>query len=159
MFVCAGVTVNKFPLIVATKYNVPFLLNRPGTGRFIRGEVYEIGESMLAHLDDLEDYPQLYSRIIINVKGSDGYVIFSNANIYVRGFHSRANTDDNERQQSSEISHWPHLLSFAYLYNRNNRQTHDCYMYVLNEFPAELLQNQTFLEEYKDSDEQPYSET
>lgn len=72
VFVCAGVTVDKFPLIVASKYNVPFLLNRPGTGRFIRGEVYEIGESMLAHLDDLEDYPQLYDRIVINVKGSDG---------------------------------------------------------------------------------------
>lgn len=71
-FLCNGITANQFPLLVATKYNVPFLLDRPGMGEHVSGEIYEIDELMLANLDELEDYPQLYDRIITGVNGSDG---------------------------------------------------------------------------------------
>lgn len=73
-FVCNGKTIAKFPLIIATKYNIPFLLNAPQTGHNITGEIYSIDEKMLANLDELEDYPKLYDRNIFQVNGSDGQV-------------------------------------------------------------------------------------
>lgn len=69
---CSGKTDIKFPLIVATKYNVPFLLNVPGTGHNVHGEIYSIDDTMLSNLDELEDYPALYDRNIFKVNGSDG---------------------------------------------------------------------------------------
>lgn len=71
-FISNGKTDTQFPLIVATKYNIPFLLNVPETGHNVNGEIYSVDEEMLKNLDDLEDYPELYDRNIFNVKGSDG---------------------------------------------------------------------------------------
>lgn len=71
-FVCAGKTIEKFPLIVATKYNVPFLMNVPNMGHTISGEIYSVDDKMFGHLDELEDYPLLYDRHVFNVIGSDG---------------------------------------------------------------------------------------
>lgn len=34
-FVSSAVTTEKFPLVVATRYNIPFLLNKPGTGEVL----------------------------------------------------------------------------------------------------------------------------
>lgn len=36
-FVTHGKTNNIFPLVIGTQYNVPFLLNKPGVGRNIKG--------------------------------------------------------------------------------------------------------------------------
>jgi len=63
-FVGTGVTQNKFPLIIASRYNIPFLVDKEGTGKNVHGEVYEIDEKMLASLDVLEEYPKLYTRKI-----------------------------------------------------------------------------------------------
>lgn len=71
-FVCNGKTSEKFPLIVATKYNIPFLMNVPNVGHLINGEIYSVDETMFEHLDELEDYPTLYTRDMFNVIGSDG---------------------------------------------------------------------------------------
>lgn len=71
-FVCNGKMDIKFPLVVATKYNVPFLLNVPDTGHNVHGEIYSIDSTMLSNLDELEDYPELYDRNIFKVNGSDG---------------------------------------------------------------------------------------
>lgn len=68
----SGTSEKKFPLLIATKYNIPFLLNKVGTGHCIKGEIYEVDGQMLLNLDDLEDYPKLYDRIQINVKTDDG---------------------------------------------------------------------------------------
>ncbi|XP_037955533.1 putative gamma-glutamylcyclotransferase CG2811 [Teleopsis dalmanni] len=66
-FIAAGSTTQKFPLIVGTRYNIPFLLDRPGIGYNIKGEIYEIDEAMLGKLDELEGYPQYYDREIQNI--------------------------------------------------------------------------------------------
>ena len=39
-FVGSGRTETRYPLVIASKYNIPFLLNLPGTGKQVRGEVY-----------------------------------------------------------------------------------------------------------------------
>lgn len=72
LFIDKGMTQTKFPLIVATKYNIPCLLNAMGTGHYINGEIYSIDEQKLRHLDELEDYPQLYDRTQIDVADPRG---------------------------------------------------------------------------------------
>lgn len=76
-FVGSGKTATEYPLIVATKFNIPFLLNVPNVGHQINGEIYSVDEIMLKNLDELEDYPALYDRNIFQINGSDGYVHFN----------------------------------------------------------------------------------
>lgn len=71
-YVCDGITAVKFPLVVGTRRNVPFLLNAPETGHNVSGEIYSVDEKMFSHLDALELHPQLYERHIFDVNGSDG---------------------------------------------------------------------------------------
>ncbi|XP_036331369.1 putative gamma-glutamylcyclotransferase CG2811 isoform X1 [Rhagoletis pomonella] len=74
-FVCEAQTVQKFPLVIGTRYNIPFLLNKPGAGHNICGEVYEVDDTMFANLDVLEDYPNYYDREIQQVKSKDNVSI------------------------------------------------------------------------------------
>ncbi|KAG6444366.1 putative gamma-glutamylcyclotransferase CG2811 isoform X2 [Manduca sexta] len=66
-FIAEGTTKNKYPLIIATKYNIPFLLFSPGNGHYIKGEVYEVDDLMLSKLDILEDHPDFYIREIDDI--------------------------------------------------------------------------------------------
>lgn len=68
----AGETVEKYPLVTATRFNIPFLLNLPGDGFRISGEIYEVDDEKLKQLDILEDYPRFYDRITIEVATSNG---------------------------------------------------------------------------------------
>lgn len=72
-FFGTGKTNEKLPLVVGTRYNVPFLLNKPGIGNNIVGEVYEIDTNMLNNLDVLEDYPVLYDRVLHTIQMDNGY--------------------------------------------------------------------------------------
>jgi gamma-glutamylaminecyclotransferase len=73
-FLCRASTMQKMPLVVATRYNIPFLLNKPGVGNYVTGEVYEVDDQMLAKLDELEDYPNFYDREIqeMNIGVNEG---------------------------------------------------------------------------------------
>lgn len=57
-----GKTKERFPLVVATPWNVAFLLHSPGQGHRIHGEIYRIPANMLPVLDKWERYPDLYVR-------------------------------------------------------------------------------------------------
>lgn len=61
-FLGKGTTTVRFPLVVGTRYNIPFLLARPGQGKHIQGEIYEVDQAMFGKLDQLEDYPNYYDR-------------------------------------------------------------------------------------------------
>ncbi|XP_017768517.1 PREDICTED: gamma-glutamylaminecyclotransferase C isoform X2 [Nicrophorus vespilloides] len=61
-FLCEAETVEKYPLIIGTRFNIPFLLHNPGKGFNVMGEVYEVDERVLADLDELEDHPNYYCR-------------------------------------------------------------------------------------------------
>ena len=41
---------------------MPYLLDRPGLGHHVQGEVYEVCDDMLALLDQIEDAPRYYKR-------------------------------------------------------------------------------------------------
>lgn len=71
-FYSDGITTEKYPMATATRFNIPFLLNLPGSGYRISGEIYAVDDTKLKQLDTLEDFPRFYDRITINVTTSNG---------------------------------------------------------------------------------------
>jgi gamma-glutamylaminecyclotransferase len=61
-FVGSGCTELPFPLVIATRWNLPFLLYVPGKGQRVHGEVYDIDDRCLAWLDQFEEHPDFYER-------------------------------------------------------------------------------------------------
>ncbi len=61
-FVSEGQTVQKYPLVIASKYNIPYLLDRAGTGHQIQGEIYQVNQALLDILGDFEGHPDYYKR-------------------------------------------------------------------------------------------------
>ena len=47
-------TLERYPLVVGGQWFSPNLLNEPGTGHQVTGEVYALDDAVLAELDDLE---------------------------------------------------------------------------------------------------------
>ncbi|XP_061194234.1 putative gamma-glutamylcyclotransferase CG2811 [Saccostrea echinata] len=68
-----GVTETKYPLVVASRYNVPFLLDAPNVpnAQNVEGEVYTANEKMMGILDGLERHPDFYTRCEISVLFND----------------------------------------------------------------------------------------
>ncbi|XP_041478395.1 putative gamma-glutamylcyclotransferase CG2811 [Lytechinus variegatus] len=67
-----GRTETKWPLVIATKYNLPFLLDCEGEGYNVQGEVYEIDDDILADIDKKEDqYDRRKVKIVMD-KMADG---------------------------------------------------------------------------------------
>ncbi|XP_043965661.1 gamma-glutamylaminecyclotransferase C-like [Gambusia affinis] len=67
-FLSTAVTVQKYPLVIATNYNIPFLLNLPGQGKRVNGEVYKVDEKMLKYLDWFEKVPTMYQRTVVELE-------------------------------------------------------------------------------------------
>ncbi|VDM07711.1 unnamed protein product [Wuchereria bancrofti] len=61
-FIGTGKTINAYPLIIASEYNIPFCLDKPGIGNRINGELYEVDEQKLEVLDKFEGHPTFYRR-------------------------------------------------------------------------------------------------
>ncbi|XP_015121544.1 putative gamma-glutamylcyclotransferase CG2811 [Diachasma alloeum] len=61
-FIGIGKTLYKYPLVIASKYNIPFLLKQPGVGHQILGELYHVDSKMMDKLDELEKHPSFYVR-------------------------------------------------------------------------------------------------
>ncbi|KAL4608815.1 gamma-glutamylaminecyclotransferase [Arapaima gigas] len=64
-------TVERFPLVIAGKYSIPFLLNIPGKGHQVKGEVYCVDPQMLQFLDEFEGCPHMYQRTRVNLEVED----------------------------------------------------------------------------------------
>ncbi|XP_051745302.1 gamma-glutamylaminecyclotransferase C-like [Ctenopharyngodon idella] len=71
-FVAHARTVEQYPLVIATKNNIPFLLNVPGEGQRIQGEIYSVDQKMLKFLDEFESCPDLYQRTTVQLEVQDG---------------------------------------------------------------------------------------
>eukprot|EP01134_Creolimax_fragrantissima_P008351 CFRG8351T1 len=68
-----GRLVDRYPLVMASEYNIPFLLdakNYPGSYH-VKGEVYEVNEQMLAHMDTLENHPEVYQRKFTHITSDE----------------------------------------------------------------------------------------
>ncbi|XP_055690788.1 troponin C-akin-1 protein [Lutzomyia longipalpis] len=53
-YICKAATTKKMPLVIATRYNIPFLLDKPGHGNYVAGEIYEVDDRMLDKIENLE---------------------------------------------------------------------------------------------------------
>uniref|UniRef100_A0A087YPT4 Gamma-glutamylaminecyclotransferase n=1 Tax=Poecilia formosa TaxID=48698 RepID=A0A087YPT4_POEFO len=67
-FLGTAVTVQKYPLVIATNYNMPFLLNLPGQGNRVQGEIYQVDGKMLEFLDSFENIPTMYQRTAVELE-------------------------------------------------------------------------------------------
>ncbi|KAF4119109.1 gamma-glutamylaminecyclotransferase C [Onychostoma macrolepis] len=72
VFLARARTVEPYPLVIATKHNIPFLLNVPGTGQRVYGEIYRVDQKMLEFLDRFEHCPEWYQRTKIQLEVQDG---------------------------------------------------------------------------------------
>ncbi|XP_077572660.1 gamma-glutamylaminecyclotransferase-like [Stigmatopora nigra] len=63
----SAITMEKFPLVIAGEYNIPFLLNLPSLGHRVHGELYRVDEPMLSFLDDFENTPTMYQRTLVTL--------------------------------------------------------------------------------------------
>lgn len=63
-------TVERFPLVIGGPWFTPYLINEPGSGFQVTGEVYKVGDAALRELDELESVhlPNGYRRIEIDVE-------------------------------------------------------------------------------------------
>ena len=68
-FVCTGRTQNQYPLVAQ---GLPYLLNHPGTGKRVEGEIFQVSTSEgWDRLDHLEGHPGFYQREVIAIEGVD----------------------------------------------------------------------------------------
>ncbi|XP_055343754.1 gamma-glutamylaminecyclotransferase-like [Paramacrobiotus metropolitanus] len=67
-FVGNALTIEYYPMVIATRYNIPFVLDKPHNGHRIHGEVYLVTESTLSRLDELECHPHYYERRPVQVE-------------------------------------------------------------------------------------------
>ncbi|XP_005754360.1 gamma-glutamylaminecyclotransferase B-like [Pundamilia nyererei] len=61
-------TIQKYPLVITTEYNIPFLLNIPGQGHRVHGEIYKVDDQMLKFLDTFKSVPTLYQRTVVQLE-------------------------------------------------------------------------------------------
>ncbi|XP_060682485.1 gamma-glutamylaminecyclotransferase-like isoform X1 [Hemiscyllium ocellatum] len=67
LFYGKGRTQQKYPLVIAGKYNIPFLLNVPTKGHQVFGEIYLVDDQLLQFLDEFESCPDLYQRNSVKI--------------------------------------------------------------------------------------------
>lgn len=67
-FVATGCTELAFPLVIATEWNLPFLLYAPGKGQKVYGEIYDIDDECLKWMDEFEGHPLMYERDRVKVQ-------------------------------------------------------------------------------------------
>ncbi|XP_037088268.1 gamma-glutamylaminecyclotransferase-like [Pollicipes pollicipes] len=60
--VAPAVTERRLPLVIASRYNIPYLVDAPGQGHRVRGELYAVDVAKLAWLDRFEGVPRHYER-------------------------------------------------------------------------------------------------
>lgn len=62
-----GHTMEPYPLVIAGEHNIPCLLNLPGHGQCVAGEIYIVDEQMLRFLDEFEGCPDMYQRTQVQI--------------------------------------------------------------------------------------------
>lgn len=79
-------TVKRYPLLITGPSYVPCLMNAPGRGRRVVGELYEVDGETLARLDELEEVgrPWGYYRATIEVAGSEAGAVPIEAATYFK---------------------------------------------------------------------------
>ena len=61
-FLGEAITCDKYPMIISKSGWYPYLIEKKGFGKKIKGEVYEISPKLLRMLDKIEEVPFYYYR-------------------------------------------------------------------------------------------------
>ncbi len=77
-------TVVAYPLVVGGAYFSPYLLDLPGKGSRVKGEVYAVSDAMLQTLDRYENVGTSYARKVIKVSSCTDRSFVANAFVYLK---------------------------------------------------------------------------
>jgi gamma-glutamylaminecyclotransferase len=87
-------TMQKYPMY-KSEYYFPYLVDKPGYGEYITGELYDIDEKFISKLDEFEGVPDLYQKGLIDVMcGSEFHM---NVNCYFKSKTSSLEELENKR--------------------------------------------------------------
>ncbi|XP_068893393.1 putative gamma-glutamylcyclotransferase CG2811 isoform X1 [Tenebrio molitor] len=125
--ICEAKTVDKYPLIIGTEYNIPFLLYSPGNGTNVRGELYEVDDAVFRNLDALEDHPNFYVREEREVLSLDDNRKITTWIYFIKDFKENLLKQTSYESYSSE---GPHGLKYVTRYLRETTSNYK--MKVLN---------------------------
>jgi gamma-glutamylaminecyclotransferase len=80
-------TLDRHPLLLVGERHVPWMIDSPGEGERVAGEVYEVDAAALAAMDELEGIGRLdgYHRKGLNVQGLDERIV--HAQVYMKHAH------------------------------------------------------------------------
>ncbi|XP_056319289.1 gamma-glutamylaminecyclotransferase A-like [Danio aesculapii] len=81
-FITCARTKDPYPMVIATEDKYPFLLNVPGSGQQVYGEIYKVDQKMLEFLDWFNKCPELYQRTLIQLKILKGNGEYEKAFVY-----------------------------------------------------------------------------
>ncbi|CAM1291806.1 GGACT (predicted) [Pycnogonum litorale] len=82
-FVGNARSVRKFRMVIASRYNIPYLLDTGGSdGLNVMGEIFRIDDKMLNKTDDLECHPHYYERFIEQYELLDGGKVIRTMNCW-----------------------------------------------------------------------------
>lgn len=118
-FVGRAQTISQWPLVIASKYNIPFLLLKEGIGHRIWGDVFEVDSRKLQFLDKFESCPTYYERKLIDVEMA-GHEVTKAYAYFLRNFKSEL----LQRQMHSNYnSYGDHGLRFVLRSERVREQS------------------------------------
>ncbi len=79
-FLGEAVTCEKYPMVLSKSGWYPYLIEKKGIGKYIKGEVYDVSTKLLKILDRVEESPYYYYRkkvlICLNGKKIKAWVYF-----------------------------------------------------------------------------------
>ena len=86
-------TLERHPLLLVGERHVPWMIDSPGEGERVAGEVYDVDAAALVAMDDLEGIgrPDGYHRKALRVQSSDDALVL--AQVYMKHAHQLAGAD------------------------------------------------------------------
>jgi len=113
-------TLERLPLLLVGERHVPWLLDSPGDGERVAGEVYEVDDAALAAMDELEGVgrPDGYHRKAIGVRalGDEG------AGLTVQIYMKHAHQLDRSEVRQGPLAEY--TLAHAALYRKRGEQAY-----------------------------------
>lgn len=112
-------TLDRLPLLLVGERHVPWLLDTPGEGERVAGEVYEVDAAALAAMDELEGVgrPDGYHRKAIGVRAADG-----DAELQVQIYLKHASQLDRAEVRQGPLAEY--TLAHAGLYRKRGEQAY-----------------------------------
>ena len=96
VYVGGSKTVERLPLVIGGRWRSPYLIDEPGTGLQVLGELFEVDDALLLVLDRFENthLPNGYRRVLLAVETADGETLeawtYVRDRRHIEGIHTEA---------------------------------------------------------------------